>query len=269
MNSDSSQKWPWDSYLPAWKTFRRISNENTVTAKHLLSRKKWPQKDNITVCDLGCGDGLLLETIILESPTIISEVRLLDPDWGLLSEAISRVNETGHVGKVISYLDTAESGFPHCAEGVDVITGVHIVYFMENEAFQRILFSVPVSIPFYVVLDSPDSVFTSLWRVTAPLYHERSLHAHETLNALPRDIFSVTSTSFNSRILNPALLAREDLRQAILSILTYSDFSPDKYPSVSSILEKHTKGKYLLCRSHCYEIIRLQDQSRTKKHFVR
>ena len=44
------------TYMAAWKTFRRLSDENRATARHLLSRPRWPHRDGIKICDIGCGE---------------------------------------------------------------------------------------------------------------------------------------------------------------------------------------------------------------------
>jgi SAM-dependent methyltransferase len=250
--------WPCNSYLSAWKTFRLISNENEVTANHLLARTSWPRKENITICDLGCGDGHLIEQLILTSPTKIAKVHLLDPNSELMREAHERVCETNLTNDVVCLVGTAERRFAECTVGIDVILLIHVVYLMENGALLKILSSIPFNTPLYLILDSPDSVFTALWKITAPLYYERALKAHETLKKLPKDNFIIRQSTFKSQIKNPLLLPREDLKQAILSILTYSDFSENMYPTILPILEKHTQEKYLSCKSRCYEILRVE-----------
>lgn len=260
MVTPSRDEWPMDTYLSAWKTFRRMSDENDATAAHLIQRPHWPNKDGLVVCDLGCGDGRLLEALLVANPRRFAEVRLLDPDAALLDEAQQCVAEQGLVSRLSPILGTAEQHFPACAEGTDVILLVHVVYLMRNGALQSLLSSCPVGTPLYVVLDAPTSVFTSLWQYTARKYHSRALRAHDLLRSLPSGEYRTDKTSFNSRIQDPLLIERVDLKAAILSILGYCKLGPSAPPEtmdlVVSALQKHTVGGHLLCESDCYEIIR-------------
>jgi hypothetical protein len=248
--------WPCNSYLSAWKTFRLISNENEVTASHLLTRKNWPRKENIAICDLGCGDGHLVEKIILKSPTKIAKLYLLDPDAELMREAHERISEINLVSNVVCSVSKAEDGLLECVTGTDVILLIHVVYLIENGVLLKILSSIPINTPLYIILDSPDSIFTALWKITAPKYYEKAFKAHEILKKLSKERFTIKRSTIKSQIINPLSSPREDIRQAILSILTYSDFHDHMYPSVMPILKKHMVENNLVCKSVCYEVMR-------------
>ncbi len=257
MKKKLSSTWPCNSYLSSWKTFRLMSNENEVTADHLVKCVYWPQKENITICDLGCGDGHLIENLILKNPTKIAKIHLVDPDLNLINEARARVCETGLAPDPVCFISNAEECLSKCVADADVILLIHVVYLMKDGTLNKILSAIPFNVPLYVILDSPDSVFTALWKITAPTYQERAFKAHEILRNLPEKKFIIKRSTIKSQIKNPLLLQRAELRQAILSILTYSDFDEHIYPTVRPILKNHIVDNNLVCKSICYEVIRI------------
>lgn len=250
------------AYMEAWKTFRLLSNENEVTATHLVSQPGWPLRDGCVICDLGCGDGRLLESIVIRSPATVAEARLVDPDADLLFEAGHRLTETGLLSTVQTVFGAAEDVFQRCAEGIDVALMAHVVYLMPNEAVQRVFEMCPTNAPLFVILDAPDSVFTSLWRHTAPKYHARAMAAHETISSLDAAEFSVAQTTVTSRIDDPLELPRTDVQNAILSLLCYAPVESIVTKQVRSVIEttlhNFKQRGAILCRSSCYQIERRQ-----------
>jgi hypothetical protein len=251
-----------ESYLSVWKNFRSLSDENDATACHLLTRPLWPRQRRLAICDLGCGDGRLLKTVILQSSTGISTARLVDPDQELLREAERCVAETNLVQRVELIPGTAEELFPQCAEGCDLVLLVHVVYLMRNGCLKDLLRRCPLDIPVYIILDAPDSVFTQLWRNTAPKYHTRALRGHESIQTLPKDRYLVNQSAITSKIRNPMHIDRPELRTAILSMLCYADLLKDASGRINSYVEDtlntHTAGDFVLCESTCYEIKRVE-----------
>ncbi|MEK6373246.1 MAG: class I SAM-dependent methyltransferase [Acidobacteriota bacterium] len=258
------EEWPSELYVEAWKAFRTLSNENEVTAEHLVRLPSWPKRNDLVICDLGCGDGRLVEQAVLRSISSVAEVRLIDPDEDLLTEAVRVVSETGLVKNVQRSLATAEQVFPECAKTSDAVLLVHVVYLMKNGAFRRLLDACPKETPLFVVMDAPTSVFTELWSVTAPKYHERSLRAHETIaQLLPKNGYLVGETRIASTIEDPRG-QRPDLKLALLSMLCYTDArtlfrDSDLMMRVEEILDQHHVAGNTLkiqCESICYEISR-------------
>ena len=248
-----------ESYLSAWKIFRRLSDENVATAEHLVNQPMWPKRADLNITDLGCGDGRLLEEIILRSPAGVHEVRLVDPDSELLLEAASCISQTERVPHVHTIHRGIERAFPDCSNGSDIILIVHVVYLLEAGALREALFSSPVGIPIYIVLDDPNSIFTTLWEKTAPRFHETAMGAHEIVSSLPGDQFKVAKSSISSSVCNPLPLERDDIRDALLSILTYSEVSPLTDPQIREWVERTITARIengaLKCRSTCYEIV--------------
>jgi len=254
------EAWPIDGYLAAWKTYRRLANENVVTASHLVARGRWPKKEGLHLCDIGCGDGRLMESVLMASPSWVEEVRLVDPESELLAEAVASVTETNLVRSVRAYLGPAEELLPQAADGCDGLLLVHVAYLLPRQHFVSLLRSLPMDVPCFIVLDSKASVFTSLWKHTSPKYYRRSLAAHAAIEGLPRSDFEVQRSSFRARLPDPRSLTRPDLLGAVLSILCYAEFSrlerEGKLEQIYGVLDKFCEGAHITCESVCYELIR-------------
>src|SRR5687768_4187145 len=127
----SHHEWPMESYLTAWKMFRLLSDENRATAQHIVSRSHWPRRGSLSLLDLGCGDGRLVEQVALLSPDPITRVTLVDPDAELLSEAEATIRETETVQEVTTIQlpleDVDKNGF-------SAILLVHVVYLLREES---------------------------------------------------------------------------------------------------------------------------------------
>ncbi|HYC54056.1 MAG TPA: class I SAM-dependent methyltransferase [Candidatus Binatia bacterium] len=256
------REWPMDSYCSAWKVFRRLSNENEETAKHLIDQSAWPSKDGIVLCDIGCGDGRLVESIVLRCQKAIGEIRLLDPDLEMLNQAETVVTETGFIDRIRTRLGVAENDLAEVIEGADVAIMVHVVYLMQPGALESTLAACPSRVPLYVVLDEPNSIFTELWARTAPAFYERSLNAHRLLEALAlsSDYMSRRST-IRSQIGSPLRLKRAELRDAILSIFCYADITGlglmNLRAWIESVVAEHSNPDgNVVCESACYELVR-------------
>jgi hypothetical protein len=264
------EEWPSEIYIEAWKTFRALSGENAIMAAQIVGQRAWPRRDEgLTICDVGCGDGKLTEQVIVHSTSQIVEVRLIDPDEDLLNEAVRVVQETGLVQRVDRTLATAEEVFPRCAEGTDAVLLVHVVYLMKNGGFRKILEACVPGTPLFVIMDAPESVFTQLWRETAPKYYQRSVRAHETIANLPRDTYNIEATYFSSLISDPRQL-RPDLRTALLSMLCYTDprrISDDGslMPAIDAVLSRHEEGKAIRCDLVCYTITRRAERDSAQR----
>jgi hypothetical protein len=137
---------------------------------------------------------------------------------------------------------------------------VHVVYLLEDNVLDRLLKECPENVPLYVVLDAADSVFTTLWRRTAPKYHARAAAAHEAIRALSRDQYEVAESSIASSIADPLLQQRPDLRDALLSILSYSPVSKSTPAEVREWIETTLRERavdgVVRCESTCYEVTR-------------
>lgn len=252
------QEWPMPSYMQAWKAFRQMSDENHETALHLLSRPSWPTVDKTVITDVGCGDGMLVQQVVLHSKSEISEVRLYDPDREFLAEAERRLTETPCELQIKASTAFAEDIRSADLRGSHAILAVHVVYLMQEDGLAALLRELPIGTPLYIVLDQPHSVFSRLWRGTAPKYFERSRKTHQLVARLPRDTYGIEQSVITSHLQNP-LVQRRDIRDAVLSILCYADvqdMEKDDYDSVQKEIARCTVGSHVLCESTCYEIVR-------------
>src|SRR5688500_17242379 len=100
-----------ETYLTAWRVFRTLSDENDKTADHLLTRHGWPARAGITMGDVACGDGRLLDRISIIGSRPIRKAVLIDPDEALLAEAEALIRSKNLVAEVEAHLGGAEEHF--------------------------------------------------------------------------------------------------------------------------------------------------------------
>lgn len=249
-------EFPMDIYLPSWKLFRCLSDENKETAKHLLLKSNWNMPSNIL--DIGCGDGLLIKEIVHLCENSVKEVRLLEPDLELLETAFKNLSETNLIPSIVKINNDINSVLKDCFNEIDLILAVHIAYLIPTTDFIQVINSIPINVPFYLVLDEPTSIFSTLWKETAFKYSQRSLKTHEYVKSLDNSEFSVNYSVITSHIKNPLKL-RKDIKERIISLLCYNDynsFTQDKKQLVEKIISDFLINETINCNSSCYEIIR-------------
>jgi SAM-dependent methyltransferase len=246
-----------ERYLSTWKIFRSISDENYITARHVLSLDIW--NDIESVLDLGCGDGLIMKSLVLNSPEQIEKVVLVDPDKEMLDEAVLHLSELGIVDEIQSEVAKFEDVLYKYIHSVDLILAVHLVYLVSPDVFKTLLNSLPIGKKLILILDDDSSVFTKLWRRLSPKYAERSSAARVYLQNIP-DTYSVKKTTITSKIVNP-LQQREDIKSSLLSLMSYADFDLMDSKSqnfVEETIQESVAGRFLDCTSACYEIKRVK-----------
>lgn len=246
-----------ERYLSTWKIFRSICDENAITAKHLLSLPNWNNVSSLL--DLGCGDGLITKELILKSQEEITKVILVDPDEEMLNEAEIHLRELSLVKEVYAHVSPFEQIFTSYIHSVDVILAIHLVYLIERASFHTLLNSLPKDKRLVIVLDDETSIFTTLWKKTAPKYAERSEYIRGYLDKLVvNSNYSISKSVITSNLINP-LTQRTDVKEALLSLMSYSDFAlMDK--ETKSAVEQHVsnniQGRFISCESACYEIMK-------------
>jgi SAM-dependent methyltransferase len=253
-----SSAWPMVNYMPAWKTFRRESDEPEITAEHVIHQPGWPRKEPLSILDIGCGDGRMIEAFLFTVHQDIDKVVLLDPDEHMLHEARAEI-ESYNLGTVVEpRLGVADLGGTELAKCVDVGLAIHVAYLLPPTSFQNLVRRWPCGKPLYVVLDSPGSVFTQLWERTAPEYAARSTSIHAFFAENASVDSSIAMTTFSTRVASPFLLA-DKISRLVLSLLSYRQYdelTPDLRQHVDDTVQAHIEGDKLVCKCSCYEILK-------------
>jgi len=254
-------EWPMDTYISAWKLFRTMSDENELTARHILSRPRWPRDaGELRLVDFGCGDGTLVEALILECNQPIPLVHLVDPDEELLKQAKDRVAGLEPVRDVRATLGRAEEVVGEVTRDADAALAVHLVYLLKKSETNCLLTRTARDVPLYVVMDEPTSVFTKLWKVTAQKYWTRLIQAHQVIQSLARtNRYSVEMTRFETHLMDPFRLGGKE-RDLILSFLSYTDFRNLDARSrewARAVISEHSFSGRVVCSCMCYEVVRI------------
>lgn len=257
---DSRAEWPMESYMSAWRLFRRLSDESQVTAEHIISRKLWPHHlPDLRIADLGCGDGRVLEALILSSPKPVRAAHLVDINSELLEHAEYRIKGLELVDNVMTSCKSAGDAILDIANHIDAALAVHLVYLLKEHELQELFSRITAGIPLFIVMDQPSSVFTKLWERTAPKYYNRSLDAHRIISTLSKEKYAVEKTEFGTHLTNPLNL-REDIRDSVLSLLCYKeirDLDQETRSWVKNVISAHSTTERVVCDCVCYELIRL------------
>src|SRR6185295_6941133 len=182
-----------------------------------------------------------------------------DLDSELIAEARHRVERLDVVKDLRTVAGRAEEVVRDLADEIDAALAVHLVYLLKRVQLKAFLAGLAPGVPLFVVMDQPSSVFTQLWEMTAPKYHQRSLAAHDVIASLKNDNYIVERTEFSTHLINPLTL-RDDIRDAVLSLLCYTDFRGlDNRTQrwVKDVLTEHSALERVVCDCTCYEIVRL------------
>ncbi|MCU7838872.1 MAG: class I SAM-dependent methyltransferase [Candidatus Thiodiazotropha sp. (ex Troendleina suluensis)] len=249
-------EFPSDVYIDSWKAFRCESDEDDRVATYILDSQFWPSKSDIRILDVGCGDGRIINRLM--SYCDLGSVVLVDPDQQLLADAKVLVTGKGkgaHVEAVNSVIGKdllEEVGVDH-----DVIIIVHMLYLIKDkEEFLGFLDALPGGSRVFVVIDLEKSIFSTLWKVTAPKYYNRVVEYHEVINDLNSELYSVTFGEITSSIPNPLALSLV-VSERVVSHMGYFNFADQEYhmrENVKDILRKSLRGDRIYCYSACYHI---------------
>ncbi|WP_430408782.1 hypothetical protein [Kordia sp.] len=247
-----------EHYVSSWKIFRAISDENVITAKHIIGLNSW-NKNISRILDLGCGDGLITRELVLRSEQSFETIKLVDPDTLMINEAVDSIKNTNKVKNIERINSPFEEAFNIVSIDVDIILAIHLVYLIEKESFYNLINNLPNNVTLIIVLDSEDSIFTKLWKRTARKYHDRSLFVRDYIDNLDKKDFVINKTFINSNFVNP--YERTDIeKESLLSLLSYSNynkFNEDDKKFVSTLVKENLINNYLNCKSVCYEVTKV------------
>ncbi|HKX31219.1 MAG TPA: class I SAM-dependent methyltransferase, partial [Blastocatellia bacterium] len=133
-------EWPFESYASAWLQFRALTDENRVTADHILSRSGWPRTlPNLRMADFGCGDGRLIETLLSTVQQPVSTVHLTDINPELLEQASERIKRLKSVQYVDAVCQSAGDAMLRMANDIDAALAVHLLYLPGEDETRRFL----------------------------------------------------------------------------------------------------------------------------------
>ena len=209
--------YPHSNYLNAWMAYRAVSNENSIIASWMTQQSAWPQKTKITLTDIGCGDGKIVSEVIRRckgfSPSQrISSVTLVEPHKPSLRVAAGCVRSEGSTAR--SVCECVRDAWKRCFS-VDAVLFIHVVYLMQHGEFLGVLNRLPTGVPLYAAFDEPKSVFSKLWKETAPRYLMRAAKARATIASLSRSKYEVKSTKLISEFCR-------DLLKPKLTVVTFN-----------------------------------------------
>jgi len=254
--------WPSDVYIASWKEFRSNSDENKVTAKSILQSSYWPKiARKLKVLDLGCGDGVLLKNFLLNDTDTIGSVTLIDPDSDLLEEAKKCFGDAYREHCDFDFIlgQLSDESSIALANKHDAIIIAHVTYLLnQQKSLLDFLLNIKANTPSFIVLDEENSIFTSLWKKTAPEFYSRVLECHEMLKGLDDTMFEVGSFEIKSNLANP-FDQHLGARDSILSHLTYSNYTEAdalERDFVKSTIQENLIPDGLTCTSICYVVKR-------------
>jgi len=209
----------------------------------------------VRVLDLGCGDGQIAKA--LASTIRRPEIVLLDRDPEMLAQAVAALSECPLGPSVRGIHGLAETDGPFLARSVDVALLIHVAYLMEPSTLAQLVRSWPPRVPIVVVFDEVDSVFSRIWRFTAPAFADRVTKAHSLLNDLGSGYY-VHRSSFETNVASPDQLS-EKTRSLVLSMLSYSDYlqlDDSLQRRVVREIDYSTTDKSVACSCACYVVQR-------------
>lgn len=255
--NNSSLGYPMPSYVAAWKTYRTLSNEDDVISKRVsqtLNRNGRASK----LLDIGPGDGrVILRTLIRlrRKPSLLG---LIEPNQQFLDDtakAISFDRFFGHCDYIKKKLIDC-----NCEDLLkyDTILCTHTLYFLSDDELERLLELVQAGAQLIIVIDHPDSIFTTLWKRTAPDFCRRVISHCEKIQNLDRCEFAVAQGEIEAEISNPFDL-REEVRDLVVSMLSYSDVEDmlhEELRSVENTIRNALVGSTIPCKSYFFEISR-------------
>ena len=251
--------WPFNkSYVESWKSFRTHSNENEVIGSAIQAWLPCKDRKEMRLLDVGCADGALIKDLVQEYQSKINiSCVLLEPNEYLLADAT--LNLSG-VGKVTSVLPINDSLSPaiigNIPRPVTFILFSHVAHLVEPRYWNLLLELLNRDSVLVWIMDSPNSVFSECWSLTAQTYFKRIDKAYKFINALSVRGYSVEAKSAIVSVNDPFNLP-ETARSGVLSLLAYDDFDglpAKKADIIRPIIRKRMVGGKLSCDISLFQI---------------
>jgi Methyltransferase domain len=227
-----------------------------IISEHIISRPSWPRSPDLRLADFGCGDGRLIEALIVSAHQSIDTVHLIDLNPELLVQVQERIEHLGLVKNIEAHCAQASEAMLQLGREIDAALAIHLLYLASEQETYQFLKGLAPAVPLFVVLDHPTSVFMRLQEKTAPRYYARSVNAHRALGGLGEAGYLVEQTAFETH-LTSALDLSQKLREEVLSLLCYSDFGEldgETQAWAASVVSEHNMGGGIVCRCVCYEV---------------
>lgn len=247
---------PMPAYIAAWKTYRTLSNEDDVIAKkvaHSVSITDTRSK----ILDIGPGDGRVLVRTLIRLNATPDIVSFVEPN----------LNFCGETSRVIDYPDFAKSIRPinstlaQCNTALifshDIILCTHALYFLSHFELDVLFDAVRNGANLYIVVDHPDSIFSLLWKKTAPTFYERVRNHLDRIEKLKVESdMSVSQSEITAVISDPNTL-RHEIKNLVVSMLCYAeidDLTTEELEYVNDVLITKTHAGEIECTSLFFEI---------------
>ncbi len=186
-------------------------------------------------------------------------VKFVEPNKELINDAQNHLLNY----KQIKYFTKDIFKLDHKKEfkNVDLFLILHVLYLLEEKSLTKLIELIPKNKPIIIVTDDRNSLFSDCWNITAHKYSFRSNKIHDEIENLKNShLIKFKKTSFKTYLKNPFKVDRADLRESLLSMITYSEFSKlpdDSKIEISKIFNKYTEGELVECNSACYEIVKI------------
>lgn len=239
---------PFDDYTLHWRLFRCMSNENEVFANAIMNCSLYKNSNQTTVVDIGTGDGDIVQRMIKKTKN--KKFVLVDPSEEYLS--IAKLSTMGYEDRV-EYVNTKLLEMPTRPNALYL--AIHMIYLLSEEEIDLLLDLPNESFGLILIVDSPESVFSKLWKVCAPKYYKKCEYFHASLKKKHR---YKTITQITSYVLSPYKYRIDDLtKRAMLSTMCYCDWSTlssDQKRTAQSIISHNNNNEIITCISNLIEI---------------
>lgn len=243
-------------YVPAWLTYRTLSNEDDVIARKLAREVDLIGRPG-HVLDVGPGDGRVLIRFLIRANATPMKLTFIEPNPDFFDETLRHVSNPEFVDEVIGLDKKLEACSDAELAGHDILLCTHTAYFLSDAELDRLLALVGDGVELHLVIDHPTSIFSQLWRRTAPTFHERVVRHLEKLQNLDPQVYQVKTSTISALLCDLERL-REPIRNLAMSLLCYSDvedFDAEGFASAQNfILESADLEGQIHCESFYFTI---------------